>query len=527
MAPFTVGDDRSVCPPVNILDAMADAPLPTSPYLGSYREVSQEFADDDLVGAPEVLKGALKRLMTLTGADAGMVAVQGLNGEPRRVAEWRVGNAGPGSLTVLRDVLGGPAGHTLLLEPPESLSALDARITSVLCVPIRRRNQTLAAVYLDRRGLDRDPFSDGEAELAGSFAAGVAMALHLRTLLDEAHTAVETARAEAADARAAANNVTGFWSFGNLITRNEKLADDLELIARVAPSTASILILGETGTGKEFLARCVHDASPRKDRPFLVVNCAAIPETLIESELFGIARRVATGVDPRKGMFELADGGTLFLDELGELPVALQPKLLQAVESKRIRPLGSEAEVPVDVRILAATNRDLHQAIADGKFRDDLYYRLAVATIELPSLRERREDIPAIARRLVKVAAETHGRSLEVQGDALARLQSHDYPGNIRELRNIVELATLVAEDGEITTANVELALRQSRSNGGAEPSSADRTFREQMDEAARRIVSDALERGGSISGAARLLGLTRQTVSVKCQKLGLTPQGD
>jgi transcriptional regulator with PAS, ATPase and Fis domain len=220
----------------------------------------------------------------------------------------------------------------------------------------------------------------------------------------------------------------------------------------VAPSSASVLITGESGTGKELVARTIHKMSPRKDRPFIAINCSAIPESLMESELFGHEKGAFTGAASRRqGCFELADSGTLLLDEIGEMPALLQAKLLRVIEERAVRRLGSRKEIEVDVRILAATNRQPQQAVADGNLRSDLLYRLNVFSIHLPPLRERKEDLALLAQHLVTQLAEKHRRPARfLSSAALNVLQFHAWPGNVRELRNVIERAVIICSGEQV-----------------------------------------------------------------------------
>jgi DNA-binding NtrC family response regulator len=235
-------------------------------------------------------------------------------------------------------------------------------------------------------------------------------------------------------------------AFGELVGTSEPMRQIYALIEQVAPSTASVLITGESGTGKELVARTVHNLSPRKNAPFVAINCSAIPETLMESELFGHERGAFTGAASRRlGCFELANGGTLLLDEIAEMPFSLQAKLLRVLEDRHIRRLGAAHEVSVDVRVLAATNRDPLESVRRGTFREDLLYRLNVITVDLPPLRRRKEDIPLLAQHLTTILAERHGRPARfLSPAAVEALQSHHWPGNVRELRNVIERAVII-----------------------------------------------------------------------------------
>lgn len=241
-------------------------------------------------------------------------------------------------------------------------------------------------------------------------------------------------------------------AFGELVGNSDSMRKIYALIEQVAPSSASVLITGESGTGKELVARTIHNLSPRKNAQFVAINCSAIPETLMESELFGHEKGAFTGAATRRhGCFELANGGTLLLDEIGEMPTLLQAKLLRVLEERTVRRLGSTQEIPVDVRLLAATNKDPHEAVSLGQFREDLLYRLNVITVEMPPLRERKSDLPLLAQHLVTQLAERHQRPARFFSQAaLEALRSHYWPGNVRELRNVVERAVIICSGEEI-----------------------------------------------------------------------------
>src|SRR5215467_6261839 len=234
-------------------------------------------------------------------------------------------------------------------------------------------------------------------------------------------------------------------ALGQLVGSSSKMQEIFRLTEMVAPSTASVLITGASGTGKELVARTIHDLSPRRNKPFVPINCAAIPETLIESEIFGHEKGAFTGaLERRTGCFELAEGGTLLLDEIGEMPIATQTKLLRVLEDHKIRRLGSKVETPVDVRVLAATNKDPEQAVADGQLRRDLYYRLNVFHIHLPPLRDHKDDIPPLVEYMLRDINTKHGKSVRgIGAEVLDIFMGHTWPGNIRELRNVLERSAI------------------------------------------------------------------------------------
>jgi DNA-binding NtrC family response regulator len=297
-----------------------------------------------------------------------------------------------------------------------------------------------------------------------------------------------------------------------------------ELVQRTAPSEGRVLVTGENGTGKELVARAIHEGSRRRAGPFVKLNCAAVPAELIESELFGHEKGAFTGAfTARKGKFELADHGTLFLDEVGDMPPAMQAKVLRVLQEGEFERVGGGVTLRCDVRVIAATNRDLPSEVAAGRFREDLYYRLAVVPIHVPPLRERKEDVPALATAFLAEACERNGRrAMRLGRDALAALQANDWPGNVRELRNLVERIAILCDGPEIGAADVAAVLP------GARRPRPDR-FREGvplkdlLEEAEREIVLAALERhGDNMAETARALGLERSHLYKKLRALGI-----
>ena len=319
--------------------------------------------------------------------------------------------------------------------------------------------------------------------------------------------------------------------FGEIIGESPHLVEVLRQISQVATTDASVLITGETGTGKELFARAIHDASRRRDKPLITVNCAAVPAALIESEFFGHERGAFTGATQRRqGRFELADGGTLFLDEIGDLPLDLQGKLLRVLQQGEFEPVGSSRTRTVDVRVLAATNRDLEQAIRDGAFREDLYYRLNVFPLRLPPLRERGDDVVRIAAAFMKMFAAKMGKTVApLSDDDKARLLAYAWPGNVRELRNVIERAMITATGGRLGLADV-LPGPPPVAAAAAAPariaSDAVRTI-EGLKDLERANLVRALERTGwrigGESGAARLLGTNASTLRSRIAALGIS----
>jgi two-component system response regulator HydG len=309
------------------------------------------------------------------------------------------------------------------------------------------------------------------------------------------------------------------FSFGSLVSASAGMRDVIETLRRVAPTDATLLILGESGTGKELVANAVHENSLRPKGPFTAVNCAAIPENLLESELFGYEKGAFTGAVSRKeGKIASAQGGTLFLDEIAEMHQGLQAKLLRFIQEREIQPLGSSRTHPVDVRIVAATNRDLEENVRRGVFREDLYYRLNVVSVRIPPLRQRREDIPLLAQIFLDSYRKKHGRELRgLSGEAMRLLTEHHWLGNVRELENIIERAVVLAREDVITAADLPANLRPSGEED-PDPGRPGLTLREAENEIIRIVLKRA---GGNKTRAAKELGISRQTLINKLKNPG------
>jgi DNA-binding NtrC family response regulator len=297
-------------------------------------------------------------------------------------------------------------------------------------------------------------------------------------------------------------------------------------VARVASADVSVLILGASGTGKELVARAIHDHSNRAKMPFVPVNCGALPENILESELFGHEKGAFTGADSsRPGLFEAAHGGTLFLDEISETRPSFQVNLLRAVQEQQIRRVGSHKYTPVNVRIVAASNRDLTKMMAAGQFREDLYYRLSVVEIKLPSLDERREDIPLLVQHFLKRHNQKNKRSVKISDEAVRVLSAASWPGNVRELENLVERLAIFCTSGEIGAPEVENERHVVHSNG-ASPSLVEANSAKTLEDMERQhIVRVLQENAGNKSKAARALGIERKTLYQKARRLGIDLQ--
>jgi transcriptional regulator with GAF, ATPase, and Fis domain len=328
----------------------------------------------------------------------------------------------------------------------------------------------------------------------------------------------------------------GAFDFGAIVGDSPALRDVLARVEQVAQTSSTVLLRGETGTGKEMVARAIHINSAREDKPFVRVNCAALAPGVLESELFGHEKGSFTGAVARRlGRFELADGGTLFLDEVGDLPLDVQVKLLRVLQEREFERVGGAETIKVDVRVVSATHRDLEKLIAAGEFREDLYYRLNVFPIVLPPLRQRGSDIPLLAEHFVQKYARSAGKNVRgLDAGAAAALTAYAWPGNVRELENVIERALILARGGELTSADLEFTRRPAtagvptsmdaavtaRTDGGG---AGARPLQERLQEQERAAIVTAIDQAhGNIAHAARALGINRSTLYYRLRKHGL-----
>jgi transcriptional regulator with GAF, ATPase, and Fis domain/tetratricopeptide (TPR) repeat protein len=408
------------------------------------------------------------------------------------------------------------------------------RLKSVLSVPVLSPSGVLGVLYVDCR-VQRGRFSEAERSLLLAFADQLALAISNARLHQELerkgaelarqkHAVEQLSRGQAREIERLKREVQTQrqslelrYDYSQIVGRGPAMRAVLERLDRVIDSDASVLILGESGTGKELVARAIHWNGPRKAGPFLGINCAALPEALLESELFGHVRGAFTGADrDKQGLLLAAAGGTLFLDELGELSLPLQAKLLRVLQEREVRPLGSEKSLPLDIRLVAATHRDLERAMAEGKFREDLYYRLAVVTVPLPPLRERPEDLPALCEKILqRLAHEAGKKPLELGQDALRRLSAHPFPGNVRELENVLTRAFVLASGPKIRAEELDLG-------GKRAPAPRARTRSDFETDEKDRILAALRAARWNVSVVSRSLGIPRNTLYRKLARYGL-----
>jgi transcriptional regulator with GAF, ATPase, and Fis domain len=418
------------------------------------------------------------------------------------------------------------------LSRSRSVHALE--LTAVACVPISSPDGVLGALYLDSR-VGRGPLAAGTLEVLLAFADQVAIALRnarlrlelerrtleleeekrkVERLMRSKERRIEELSRELSKRQAALERR---YDYSRIVGKSRVMQELFERLDRVVEANVPVLVHGESGTGKELVARALHFNGPRKAAPFLGINCAALPENLLESELFGHVRGAFTGADrDKEGLFVAARGGTLFLDELGELPLSMQAKLLRVLQEREVRPLGSEKTIAVDVRIVCATNRDLLAEVSAGRFREDLYYRVAVVDLALPALRERIEDVPLIAQAiLARLAQERGGVTLELTPEALRALMSYPWPGNVRQLENVLTKASVLATGTRLEAQ--DLALPRA-----GKPSRSVRSRSEYAADEAQRILEALRASRWNVSEVSRALGIPRNTLYRKLEKYGL-----
>ncbi len=418
-------------------------------------------------------------------------------------AGYRVRTADSGETALAALAVARPAAVVTDLKMPgiDGLALFDA---------IHRQHPTLPVIILTAHGTIPEAVSATERGVFGFLTKP----FDSQELLQKVASAVSMSGGEPEPNRQSA----GDWRVG-IITRSPRMEDLLRQARLVADSDASVLIFGESGTGKELLARAIHRASRRAAKAFIAVNCGAIPEPLLESELFGHARGAFSGaIQAHKGLFQAADGGTIFLDEIGDMPLALQVKLLRVLQEGEVRPVGATASIPVDVRVISATHRDLDAQKAAGEFREDLYYRLNVVSLKLPSLADRREDIPLLATHFLRKLAERYRKSLPTLApDAMALLISAPWPGNVRQLLNLLEQAVALTTTSMIPATLVQGALREDA--GVLAP----------FEEARKQFERDYLVRllkitGGNVTQAATLAKRNRTEFYKLLQRHRLEP---
>jgi len=488
--------------------------------MNSERDLAALF---DLIAreATRLMEADRASIFLLDREKSELWSIVALGTEPIRF-DARLGLAGAAALT----------GQTINVkdahQDPRFYPGIDAhtgyRTQSVLAVPLRNYEGAIIGAFqvLNKKG---GTFTDEDEEILNALAAHAAIAIETAQLVQELRQHRDQLLEENTQLW---KEVEGRFSTQNILGMSEKIQQVVRLIEQISDTTVNVLITGESGTGKELVAKAIHYNSPRARRPFVALNCAALPESLVESELFGIEKGVATGVERRIGKFEETNGGTLFLDEIGDLSLTAQAKILRALGERVIERVGGRRAIPVDVRILAATNKDPAAEIKKGTFREDLYYRLKVIHIQMPALREIQEDIPLLANYfLSKYCWEMQKELMKLAPEALNCLMTYPWPGNIRELENEMRRLVVSARRRVITEEDLSEAIRSGGSQGFPSTSKPARSLKEAVAEAVAQLEKQMIREAllacqQNQQQAAKLLGLSRQGLIKKMKRYGI-----
>lgn len=444
-----------------------------------------------------------------------IVAAHGLTKEQIERGKYRIGEGIVGR--VLEQ--GSPLVIPNVGEEPLFLNKTGSRFRksgiSFLCVPISFKGESIGVLSADRIFKDKAITIDEDIRVLEIIASIIAQYVILWKHYKESEQERENLKLQ----------LKGKYSLPNIIGTSDKMQEVFEAVYRVSDSKATVILYGESGTGKELIAKAVHYMSPRSKGPFVKFNCASIPEGLLESELFGHEKGAFTGaITARKGRFELANGGTLLLDEVGDLPINLQPKILRVLQEREFEHVGGERTIKVDVRLIAATSRNLEELVLKGRFREDLFYRLNVVPILMPALRERKEDIPVLVEFFLRRFNEENNKDISLSPEAMRILADYNWPGNVRELENTMERLVVMSGRNVIRPPDLPINLKLPAHEGLLQKES----LRAGIEDIEKASIFDALEKTGWIQAkAARLIGLTPRQIGYKMKKYGIsTPFG-
>ncbi|MBA4371278.1 MAG: nif-specific transcriptional activator NifA [Thermodesulfovibrio sp.] len=454
-----------------------------------------------------------------SGSEVSIIAAYGMSEEEIGRGTYRLGEgiigrvAKHGSPVVIPDIE----------TEPMFLNKTGARVNSkkekvaFLCVPIKFKTEILGVLSVDRLFNHAAVSFEEDIKLLKIIASFIAQSIKLHRELEREREAFHEEREHLR------HQLKGRYRIENMIGQSDQMQEVFETVHRVAPSRANVLLRGESGTGKELIAKAIHYMSPRAKGPFIKFNCASIPEGLLESELFGHEKGSFTGAAAmRKGRFELADTGTIFLDEIGDLPLSLQPKILRVLQEREFERVGGEKTISVNIRVIAATSRDLEGYVASRRFREDLYYRLNVVPVFIPPLQQRKEDIPLLVDYFLKKYNDENGKAATISPEVMKVLTLYLWPGNVRELENTIERLVVMASGNSVSLREVPAQIRDSSQKTATSSRPPDALPSTVADMEKQRIVDALVQSGWNQSRAARILGITPRQIGYKIKKYGI-----
>jgi len=454
-----------------------------------------------------------------SNSEVSMVAAHGMTEEEIKKGRYRLGEGIIGKVAKLGSpiVIPNVGDEPLFLNKTGARKMIRKENIAFLCVPIKFKDEVLGVLSVDRLFGSKVISFEEDLRLLKIIASLIAQTVKLHMEIEKER---EAFLEEKENLR---QQLKGKYRLENIIGQSDRMQEVFGAVHSVATSKANVLLRGESGTGKELVAKAIHYMSPRAKMPFIKFSCASIPEGLLESELFGHEKGAFTGaMAMRKGRFELADRGTIFLDEIGDLPLALQPKILRVLQEKEFERVGGEKTTKVDVRLIAATSRNLEALVSEGKFREDLYYRLNVVPVFLPSLREKIEDLPLLVEYLIKKYNEENHKSVSITSDTLNVLVSYDWPGNVRELENTIERLVVMSRQKVITPSDLPFNIRDYTLRAKYASQIKD-ALPSTIEDIEKTKILDAIKRTGGIQAkAARLLGITPRQIGYKIKKYNI-----
>lgn len=457
-----------------------------------------------------------------SGSEVSIIAAHGMTEEEIGRGTYRLGEgiigrvAKHGSPVVIPDIGTEP----LFLNKTGARVNIKKENVAFLSVPVKFKTEVLGVLSVDRLFNHSGVSFEEDIKLLKIIASFMAQSIKLHRELEKEREAFHEERENLR------HQLKGRYRIENMIGQSDRMQEVFEAVHRVAPSRANVLLRGESGTGKELIAKAIHYMSPRAKGPFIKFNCASIPEGLLESELFGHEKGSFTGAAAmRKGRFELADTGTIFLDEIGDLPLSLQPKILRVLQEREFERVGGEKTISVNVRVIAATSRDLEQLVAAGRFREDLYYRLNVVPVFIPPLQERHEDIPLLAEYFLARYNEENRKTAIISPEVMKALTLYGWPGNVRELENTIERLVVMSSGNSISLRDIPAQIRDTshRTVSSSRPSAALPSTVADMEK--QRIVDALANSGWNQTRAARVLGITPRQIGYKIKKYGIEEQ--